>query len=105
MFCVIYKFKVIPGQQEVFKSAWAALTQIIYEHAGSLGSRLHAADDHQYIAYAQWPDKESWEQASTKLPDKAAEVSKQMRASCKEIKTSYELDLVDDLLKSKPFKK
>jgi heme-degrading monooxygenase HmoA len=102
MFCVVYSFQTNPGSEKLFKDAWADLTRIIYKHAGSLGSRLHRCGRDHYIAYAQWPDKASWQNASGRLPESAAEVSERMNAACKDIKTVYELEMVEDLLKNKP---
>lgn len=100
MFAVIYKFKVRQGQDKKFKESWKALTQLIYKHEGSLGSRLHKSEGQLYIAYAQWPDKETWEKSGSKLPKSADAVRMAMRESCEEIKTEYQLEIADDLLKS-----
>ena len=70
MFSVIYTFEVKPGSENDFVKAWSALTQLIKEHAGSGGSRLHKAATGNYVAYAQWPDRQTWEQAAEKLPVK-----------------------------------
>ncbi len=99
MFCVVYQFTALPAKEQEFRQAWAELTKIIYEHAGSLGSRLHRDSSGNFIAYAQWPDRESWETASGKLPESAKLVSQRMRENCEEISTIYELDMMDDLLK------
>ena len=34
------------------------MTNLIKLHEGSLGSRLHKQKELHYIAYAQWPSKE-----------------------------------------------
>ena len=43
MFCVIYKFTVKPDHEDQFRQHWLAVTKHLYQHAGSLGSRLHRA--------------------------------------------------------------
>lgn len=100
MFIAIYQFKVKPGKNADFISAWEALTQLIYEYEGSLGSRLHQQDDTVYIAYAQWPDKETWKNSGDKLPASADPIRKRMKSACEQIETLFELDTVSDLLKT-----
>ena len=99
MFIAIYQFEVIQGQEEQFKESWNALTKLIIKYENSVGSRLHHADGQVYIAYAQWYSREQWENAGSNLPDIADEFRKQMKASCSEIKTIHELEVIDDLLK------
>ena len=102
-FTVIYSFKTIEGKEDVFISAWTELTKLIYEYEGSYGSRLHKVDNQLFIGYAQWTDKETWKLSGNKLPEKAKELRKKMRESCSEIKTEYEMNLVQDLLKEKRY--
>ena len=59
MFCVVYNFTIKEGMNAQFEKSWADFTEAIYRERGSLGSRLHRTDDPQaYVAYAQWPSKE-----------------------------------------------
>lgn len=104
MFTVIYTFQVKAGKNEQFEKAWLNLTELIYQFEGSLGSRLHKTEgDNNYIAYAQWPNKAKWQNSGDQLPVKAKELSAAMHNSCKEIKVSYELEMIDDLIKNTPF--
>ncbi len=105
MFIVVYKFEVKPGRKGSFEKSWKDLTHLIYDYTGSLGSRLHQKDEFNYIAYAQWPNKETWERSSNKLPEKSNEINKLMKESCSSIETLYELELIEDLLKDKPKRK
>ncbi|RTR02461.1 antibiotic biosynthesis monooxygenase family protein [Halomonas nitroreducens] len=66
-FCVIYQFKVRSGQEERFKQGWKRMTDAIREQRGGLGSRLHLSSDGWWLAYAQWPDRATW-QAAQELP-------------------------------------
>ena len=95
MFCVIYSFMVKPSLNDQFEQSWRDLTNIIYKNAGSLGSRLHRDGNNEYIAYAQWPDKELWKNASAKLPEESKNISQLMKDSCEKIETLYELDVID----------
>ena len=102
MFTVIYSFHVKTGQQQTFEKAWAELTALIYENEGSLGSRLHRKDDNQYIAYAQWPNRERWQNSGARLPKESEVIRSAMRGSCEKIETLFELDVVNDLLSLQP---
>ncbi|UJH68307.1 antibiotic biosynthesis monooxygenase [Allomuricauda sp. SCSIO 65647] len=102
MFAVVYQFIVKENRESDFIDAWKQLTRLIYEHEGSLGSRLHKQTDRVYLAYAQWPDKETWKNSGNTLPDSSGNVRSKMRASCAKIEILYELDCTADLLKSKP---
>lgn len=99
MYVVIYQFNVKPQQAETFIKAWEGLTELIYKHEGSLGSRLHKQDEQTYIAYAQWPDKTTFKNSGNNLPGSTDEVRKAMREACESIKTLHELEMVKDLLR------
>ena len=62
-FAVVYRWRVLPAKEEQFQQAWEVLTREFYAHEGSLGSRLHRSSDGTWLAYAQWPSRESWEAA------------------------------------------
>ena len=89
------------GKENDFINSWAALPKLIYQFAGSYGSRLHKVDKDVFIAYAQWPDLATWALSGDKLPEIANEIRKQMRKCCLEIKTEYEMTVVEDFLKDK----
>lgn len=103
MFIAIYSFQVKEGQETSFERAWAELTKLIYQYEGSLGSRLHSKGDNAYVAYAQWPDRKTWENSGSNLPKKANEWRSMMRGACNKIETIFELDSKHDLLKSELF--
>lgn len=104
MFSVIYTFKVKAGQEKALMESWKGLTHLIYKYEGSLGSKLHRDQNGNFVAYAQWPSKEVWENAGSKLPKQETDrFRKQMKNSCIQIETEYELDLVEDLTKDKVF--
>lgn len=98
MFTVIYSFKVKPGEEQDFEKAWRDLTVLIYKYEGSLGSRLHKQNEINYIGYAQWPDKITWVNSGSKMPQMSKDIRKKMRESCEEIETLFELEVIDDLL-------
>ncbi|MGY6648705.1 antibiotic biosynthesis monooxygenase family protein [Wenyingzhuangia sp. IMCC45574] len=102
MLSIIYKFSVIEDKADAFEDAWEKLTLLFYQYGGSLGSRLHKAEENIYIAYAQWPDEETFNSAGAKLPEEATEIRTKMRASCNAVEVLHKLELVKDLIKENP---
>jgi heme-degrading monooxygenase HmoA len=103
MFAVIYSFKVKEGKEAQFKESWSGLTKLIYEFEGSYGSRLHRKSDTEFLAYALWPNRQTWEESGEKLPEAANEHRTNMRDACFSIETIEELEVEEDLLKEAPF--
>jgi heme-degrading monooxygenase HmoA len=101
-FCAIYKMVLKEGSTESdeleFIDAWQKMTELIRDYEGGLGSRLHKSEKGEFIAYTQWPDKETWFTAGRKLPKEAEEVRNVMREKCSSIETIHELSVVSDLL-------
>ncbi|TNE78841.1 MAG: antibiotic biosynthesis monooxygenase [Bacteroidetes bacterium] len=97
-FAVVYRFSVHPGKEQNFLTAWTKMTLLIKEHEGGLGSRLHRSSNGEYIAYALWPDEQSYKKAGSKLPTSALEIRQTMRESCASIHTEFELNIVEDLI-------
>lgn len=98
MFCVIYKFTVKPGAEAPFRHHWLTVTKHLYQHAGSLGSRLHLAKPGEYIGYAQWPSREQWAQQRDRQDVELQGHRQSMRECCAEIEVLYELEVTDDWL-------
>ena len=100
MFVVVYEFIVADGKDEVFTSSWLNVTKAFYAESGSLGSRLHKTQSPSiYVAYAQWPSKESWSQANLLLEGNLDAFSR-MRECLVSSKVVYELEVDLDYLKS-----
>lgn len=102
-FTIIYSFKLVEGKEEDFIQYWTKLTQLIYEFEGSYGSRLHKVNHSLYIGYAQWPSKEIYDNSGNNLPESSVVLRQKMRECCVEIKSEYEMVLVQDLLKDKKY--
>lgn len=102
MFIVLYNFVVKRGQEDIFVDAWTNLTDLIYKHEGSLGSRLHKSETQQYIAYAQWPSEFVFDKAGSNLPEEADAYRDAMRTSCEKIEVLQKLEVVKDVLKQTP---
>lgn len=63
MFVAVYWWRVHPGKEEQFRSAWRRGTELIREIYGSYGSRLHRDADGRFVGYAEWPDEATWRAA------------------------------------------
>ena len=100
MYAIIYTFKVKEGMEETFIQSWKTMTQLIYEYENSFGSRLHQSEENVFIAYALWPDKQTFENAGGNLPDEAKEVRNKMRESCIDIQTQFKMPVVQDMLRN-----
>lgn len=100
MFYIIYEFTVDAAAQDEFEKLWHSLTIAIRDNSGGLGSRLHKAlnKPNCWVAYAQWPDKETWENAAPLNLMSQASVGKRMREICSDIKVVYQLETTNDLL-------
>jgi quinol monooxygenase YgiN len=97
MFNVVYRWRVHEGQEARFEAAWRELTARIRDERGGLGSKLHRCPDGSYLAYAQWPDRETWvrSQATPFAPNEASSV---MTAAIAAREEPIELTPVADLL-------
>ena len=67
-FAVIYRWRLAAGKEDQFRAAWERVTVALLAHRGALGSRLHRTDDGTWLAYAQWPDRDSWQRSRDAEP-------------------------------------
>lgn len=97
MFIALYHWKIKPDCEAEFQEGWRRITLEIRENCGGLGSRLHKSEDGTFIAYAQWKDKETWENAREiqTIDEEAAEM---MRDSIEERLPTVFMNAIDDLL-------
>ena len=76
MYAVAYRFTLLPSAlqfgaraaQAEFIDTWSGFTAFFKEECGALGSRLHIGEDGAFYAYAQWPDKKTFDAASDVPP-------------------------------------
>lgn len=101
MYIVLYKIIIKPNQEEQFIEAWKGLTTLIYKYEGSLGSRLHKKDELNYFAYAQWPDKSTFENTGSNLPEEANQYRNTMKVTCETFEVLEKFEMIEDLLKQK----
>jgi len=97
MVAYLYRWKIKLGQEERFRTSWTALTKAMRAECGSLGSRLHLANDGTWVGYAQWPDQNS--RNSCKVNDPAAVLAQtEMKEIIEESFPALILDVKDDFL-------
>jgi hypothetical protein len=96
-FAVIYRWRIHNGMEEQFQQAWATVTELFIAERGALGSRLHQVEDGTWIAYAQWPTRQAWEQSRGLGPADPV-TSGLMTESIEEIFEPILLDPVRDYL-------
>lgn len=105
MFVVIYEFVAKPGNEDNFIEAWYDVTRGIYEEMGSLGSRLHHTDTTGvFIAYAQWPDRKTWEAEIKFTQDTFIAARERMKNFMVSVKVLHELEVESDYLQNVQFK-
>jgi hypothetical protein len=97
MFHVIYRWRVHEGKESQFEQSWAEVTRMIRAHRGGLGSRLHRCPDGTYVAYARWPDHDTWHRSgSIPLPDDG--VVARMKEAIASSEPPIQMTAVADLL-------
>ena len=102
MFIALYHWKVKDGRVDTFREGWRRRTEEIYQHGGSLGSRLHQAEDGTWVAYAQWPDRQTFDAAQS-LPATDAGARLMFRESIEEAYPDIYMTVADDLLQTAVF--
>jgi len=106
MFVVMFEFVVKEGAEEQFLTAWANTTQGIYLFKGSLGSRLHRDKHGAFIAYAQWPDEQTYRNAAAIIMSNEYETERKRMHDSLNLditRTLYELEVETDYLQRRPF--
>ena len=104
MFIALYRWKVKAGHEKDFLECWHQITEGIYQRSGSLGSRLHQAEDGMWVAYAQWPDRQTYD-AARNISVIDTEARKKFRESIEESLPDIYMNVTDDLLQAEAFAK
>ncbi len=94
---ILYVFQVKKGLESAFETAWADVTHEIQDKCGSLGSRLHTWVGGTYWAYAQWPSRESLENAAIEGHEELMEARQRMVDACESMEVFGEGNIVHDL--------
>ena len=102
MFIALYRWKLREGREADFCAGWRRVTAEIYRRFGSNGSRLHKAEDGTWVAYAQWPDRQTWARARDAAVEDV-EAQSMMRESIEARYPHVCMEVVDDLLRAERF--
>lgn len=54
MIVILFRWKIDPLHEKIFKEGWSELVQRNIEKYGALGSRLHKTKENEWISYSQW---------------------------------------------------
>ena len=54
MFAVIYRFKLKPHQESIYKECWDKIVKYFVESRGAIGSCLHKGEDGLWVVYLRW---------------------------------------------------
>ena len=100
MFAVIYRWRIVPGGEAAFREAWEQVTHRLRDERGGLGSRLHRDAEGRFVAYAQWPDRASWE-ASRSAGPVDAELAARLESVVAGRDEPMPLELERDLLETR----
>jgi beta-lactamase class D len=84
--------------EKSFMEGWSRLTEAIRKTRGGLGSRLHKSDSGWWVAYAQWPDRQTWESSQTVDESPDMEASHLMTEAIVERLAPILLEPIIDLL-------
>ncbi len=95
-FTVLYRWRLKPGAEQRFRDAWESVSRELLSR-GSLGSRLHRADDGTFVSYAQWPSSDA-RQRAFEQPTDCGEAHRVMADSIAESFDEIILVLLVDLL-------
>lgn len=99
MFIALYRWMVKEGCEKKFQEGWHRRTKEIYQNCGSLGSRLHRAEDGTWVAYAQWPDRRTYDAAQS-IAVIDIEARMMFKESVEESYPDVYMNVVDDLLRA-----
>ncbi len=102
MFTAVYRWRLKENSEDRFTEGWRRRTKEIYRKCGSLGSRLHKAEDGTWVGIALWTDKETWEAISS-VPVDDTEAVEMMRDSIEESLPSMLMEVTEDLWQTKQF--
>jgi len=97
MKAVIYRWRVKPEDEDYFTRRWNEITQDIMARHGGGGSRLHRAENGEFVVYARWASKEDRDRAFAAYsadPDRTIP----QREGRAELIEEIWLDILDDLL-------
>lgn len=98
MIIFLYRWKIKLGKELQFEKNWSIVTEAIRNECGSYGSRLHLAENGEYVGYAQWPDVVTREKCE--LSELSIEARRLMRDAVEHSYPDQRLEIKSDFLVS-----
>lgn len=97
MKAAIYRWKVAPEDEDHFMRRWHEITKDIVRDHGGGGSRLHRAENGDFVAYARWPTRADRDRAFAAYSNDPDHTIPQRQGKAELIEEVW-LDVLDDLL-------
>lgn len=97
MAAVIYRWRVEKKDEAEFQRRWHEITQDIIANHGGGGSRLHRAENGDWVAYARWPSRHDRDVAFEARTRASPDSTPQREGMAKLIEETW-LEITDDLL-------
>ncbi|HEX7776564.1 MAG TPA: hypothetical protein VF449_08555 [Parvibaculum sp.] len=97
MIAVIYRWHVEKKDEAEFRRRWHEITEDIVHHHGGGGSRLHRAENGEWIAYARWPSREDRDRAFAARHREMHDTTPQGEGKARLIDEVW-MEIADDLL-------
>jgi hypothetical protein len=97
MIAVIYRWRVEKKDEAEFQRRWHEITEDIVTHHGGGGSRLHHAENGEWVAYARWPSREDRDRAFEARSRERHDTTPQGEGKAKLIEEVW-MEITDDLL-------
>ena len=96
MYALLYRWRLVPGADDRFERGWSDMTRSIKAQCGSYGSRLHRCDDGTWVAYAVWPDRETWQRCKPDNPGAASAMNDAIQEHFEPLRLSVVYDLISE---------
>lgn len=96
MIAVIYRWHVDEKDAAEFQRRWHEITVEIVTHHGGGGSRLHRAENGEWVAYARWPSRADRDRAFADFSKKTTATPQ--REGMARLVEEIWMEIVDDLL-------
>ncbi len=97
MIAVIYRWRVDEKDEKDFERRWHEITVDIMRNHGGGGSRLHRAENGDWVAYARWPRREDRDRAFEARAREHHDTTPQSEGKARLIEETW-LEITDDLL-------
>ncbi len=91
----LHYYSVKEGKEEEFIATWKLLNDMYFRYGGSLSSRIHRQLSN-YYEYILWPDRNTYLRAKSALPAAVLALRARLRACCKKVDESLEMEVLED---------